>query len=252
VFWPAGWRHALVMVRTAASSAASDSLSVPCRMTSLLARPSVSACLARWPRPLRNSRGGCEKHVGVERPRNSSAAAMGAKYQQVGVLDHGVCCRCACPHDCPDTCALQSHGAGRPACGAGRPRRTRPPAARCAPRCRATRAHLPPRAGADAAAPRGPKGSGRFEPGGWDEALDRHRRAAGRHRRARPRRPSCPTATPAPWAWCRARAWPARFFHRLGASLLDRTICATAGGEALVPPTAARSACTWSSSPRPS
>jgi anaerobic selenocysteine-containing dehydrogenase len=31
---------------------------------------------------------------------------------------------------------------------------------------------------------------------------------------------------PAPWAWCRARAWPRRFFHRLGASLLDRTICA--------------------------
>jgi anaerobic selenocysteine-containing dehydrogenase len=42
----------------------------------------------------------------------------------------------------------------------------------------------------------------------------------------------------------------ARFFHRLGASLLDRTICASAGGEALVPPTAARSACRWSSLPR--
>ena len=36
----------------------------------------------------------------------------------------------------------------------------------------------------------------------------------------------------------------ARFFHRLGASLLDRTICASAGGEALATrPRRARSAC---------
>ena len=54
----------------------------------------------------------------------------------------------------------------------------------------------------------GPKGEGRFERIGWDEALDDDRRAVRRDRRARPtaRRRSCPTATTARWASSRRAA----------------------------------------------
>ena len=43
-----------------------------------------------------------------------------------------------------------------------------------------------------------------------------------------PRR-SCRTATTARWASCKSSSLDRRFFHRLGASKLDRTICASAG-----------------------
>ena len=93
----------------------------------------------------------------------------------------------------------------------------------------------------------GPKGSGQFERGELGRGAGRHRGAAAKPSPRATRRPSCPTATPAPWACCRARAWTARFFHRLGASLLDRTICSQRRRRrAGPPPTAASSACTWS------
>jgi anaerobic selenocysteine-containing dehydrogenase len=76
----------------------------------------------------------------------------------------------------------------------------------------------------------GPKGTGRFERISWDEALDeiacRFREiAAG---------PDGPQAI-LPYSYCgtmgkiQSEGMDRRFFHRLGASLLDRTICATAG-----------------------
>ena len=42
----------------------------------------------------------------------------------------------------------------------------------------------------------------------------------------------------------------ARFFHRLGASLLDRTICSNAGGDALAATYGAKGACTSSTTPK--
>jgi anaerobic selenocysteine-containing dehydrogenase len=76
----------------------------------------------------------------------------------------------------------------------------------------------------------GPKGQGRFERIGWDEALetivDRFRAIA--------RSPDGPQAI-LPYSYygtmgkLQSSSLDRRFFHRLGASQLDRTICASAG-----------------------
>jgi anaerobic selenocysteine-containing dehydrogenase len=76
----------------------------------------------------------------------------------------------------------------------------------------------------------GPKGSGRFEQVSWDEALGE---IAGRFA-AIAGSPDGPQAI-LPYSYCgtmgklQSSSLDRRFFHRLGASLLDRTICATAG-----------------------
>lgn len=76
----------------------------------------------------------------------------------------------------------------------------------------------------------GPKGSGQFERISWDAALDE---IAARFR-AISDGPHGPQAI-LPYSYCgtmgklQSEGLDRRFFHRLGASLLDRTICATAG-----------------------
>jgi anaerobic selenocysteine-containing dehydrogenase len=76
----------------------------------------------------------------------------------------------------------------------------------------------------------GAKGEGRFERIGWDEALDA---IAGRFA-AIARSADGPEAI-LPYSYCgtmgklQSSSLDRRFFHRLGASRLDRTICATAG-----------------------
>jgi anaerobic selenocysteine-containing dehydrogenase len=78
----------------------------------------------------------------------------------------------------------------------------------------------------------GPKGSGQFEPIGWDEALDT---IATRLQAIAARDPEAilPYSYAGTMGLVQGDGMAARFFHRLGASLLDRTICASAGGEAL-------------------
>ncbi|MBC7821771.1 MAG: molybdopterin-dependent oxidoreductase, partial [Planctomycetaceae bacterium] len=77
----------------------------------------------------------------------------------------------------------------------------------------------------------GPKGSGQFERISWDAALDE---IAARFR-AIADGPHGPQAI-LPYSYCgtmgkiQSEGLDRRFFQRLGASLLDRTICATAGG----------------------
>jgi anaerobic selenocysteine-containing dehydrogenase len=78
----------------------------------------------------------------------------------------------------------------------------------------------------------GPKGSGQWREVSWSEALDavaaRLRSVAGRDPQA-----ILPYSYAGTMGLVQGESMAARFFHRLGASRLDRTICSSAGGEAL-------------------
>ncbi len=81
----------------------------------------------------------------------------------------------------------------------------------------------------------GAKGSGQFAPVSWDEALDDI--AARLKRIAGPDLANAERVVPYSYAgtmgMVQGESMAARFFNRLGASRLDRTICSSAGGEAL-------------------
>jgi len=145
-----------------------------------------------------------------------------------------------CPHDCPDTCALHVSVAGAPGAErvvrvAGDPKH--PPThgvlctkvSRYAERTYSAQRLLTPlkRSG-----PKGPSGAGSFQAIGWDEALDT---IAARLRAIAAREPEAilPYSYAGTMGLVQGDGMAARFLHRLGASLLDRTICANAGGEAL-------------------
>src|SRR5574343_1093503 len=158
------------------------------------------------------------------RPAVTSSSAMNAPQRTVIA---------ACPHVCPDTCAMRvtvegekiiriqgaaehptTHGAlctkvSRYAARTDHPERVLTPLRRV-----------------------GPKGSGRFEPVSWDEALDD---IAARLQAIAARDPQAilPYSYAGTMGLVQGESMAARFFHQLGASLLDRTICASAGAEAL-------------------
>jgi len=80
----------------------------------------------------------------------------------------------------------------------------------------------------------GAKGSGQFEPVSWDEAL---RDIAARLQRiAQTSGPEAilPYSYAGTMGLVQGESMASRFFNRLGASELDRTICACAGGQALL------------------
>ena len=78
----------------------------------------------------------------------------------------------------------------------------------------------------------GPKGSGQFVRVGWDEALA-DIAAKLKAIAARDAEAIVPYSYAGTMGMRQGESIAARFFHRLGASLLDRTICSSAGGEAL-------------------
>ena len=79
----------------------------------------------------------------------------------------------------------------------------------------------------------GPKGSGQFEPVSWDAALDN---IASRLKTIAAVDPQAilPYSYAGTMGLVQGESLAGRFFHKLGASLLERTICASAGGVGLV------------------
>ena len=142
--------------------------------------------------------------------------------------------RAACPHDCPDTCAIRvTVEDGRAIKVQGDPDHPPTQGALCTKVSRypertyhAERVLRPMKRC-------GPKGSGQFEPVSWDDALAD---IAGRLRQIAARDPQAilPYSYAGTMGLLQGESMASRFFNKLGASLLDRTICASAGGDALV------------------
>ena len=137
--------------------------------------------------------------------------------------------RGACPHDCPDTCALRvTVRDGRAIRVAGDPDHPPTGGVLCTKVSRyLERTYSPDRLSVPLRRV-GPKGSGRFEPAGWDEALDAIAARLGAIAAVDPQR-ILPYSYAGTMGLVQGDGMGMRFFHRLGASLLDRTICASAG-----------------------
>ena len=142
--------------------------------------------------------------------------------------------RGACPHDCPDTCALLTTVVDGVAVRVqGNPAHRHTDGALCTKVSRYTERTYHPERILTPLKRIGPKGRGEFSPVGWDEALtdiaERLTRIAAHHPEA-----ILPYSYAGTMGLVQGESMAARFFHRLGTSLLDRTICAAAGGEGLV------------------
>jgi anaerobic selenocysteine-containing dehydrogenase len=137
--------------------------------------------------------------------------------------------RAACPHDCPDTCAMQvtvEDGVAVKVEGA----KDHPftagtlctKVARYLERTYSKDRLLFPMKRA------GRKGEGRFERVSWDEALDTIAERFATLAAGDPQQ-ILPYDYAGHMGYVQWHAMGKRFFHRLGASLLDRTICSSAG-----------------------
>jgi anaerobic selenocysteine-containing dehydrogenase len=145
--------------------------------------------------------------------------------------------RAACPHDCPDTCAMrvtvESRGGKRVAVKiAGDPEHPTTRGTLCTKVSRYLERVYHPERVLYPLRRAGRKGEGRFVRVSWDQALDD---IAARLRAIA----AVDAQRIVPYSYCgtmglvQGESMAARFFHKLGASLLDRTICATAGAEAI-------------------
>ncbi len=135
----------------------------------------------------------------------------------------------ACPHDCPDTCALDVHvrdgvavrvsGAAAHAPTAG---------VLCTKVARYTERTYHPDRLLHPMRRVGRKGEGRFERIGWDEAIAA---IAARLKPMAEQNPEqiLPYSYAGTMGLVQGDSMSMRFFHQLGASFLDRTICASAG-----------------------
>src|SRR6478672_12586490 len=139
--------------------------------------------------------------------------------------------RAACPHDCPDTCAmLVTVENGRAIDVRGAPDHPTTAGTLCTKVARyLDRTYSPDRLRYPMKRV-GAKGEGRFARISWDEALDE----IATNFKAIAASPDGPQAI-LPYSYAgtmgllQGSSMDRRFFHRLGASLLDRTICAAAG-----------------------
>ncbi len=140
----------------------------------------------------------------------------------------------ACPHDCPDTCSLLTTvEQGIAIKVQGNPAHPHTDGALCTKVSRYTERSYHPERILHPLQRIGPKGSGRFAPVTWETALSD---IATRLKAIAAHNPQAilPYSYAGTMGLVQGESIAARFFHRLGASLLERTICAAAGGEGLV------------------
>ncbi len=141
--------------------------------------------------------------------------------------------RAACPHDCPDTCAIRvTVQDGVAIKVSGDPDHPPTHGALCTKVSRYPERTYHAERVLHPMKRVGPKGSGQFARVGWKEALGD---IAARLKAIAARDPEAvlPYSYAGTMGLVQGESMDRRFFHKLGASLLDRTICASAGGEAL-------------------
>ena len=141
----------------------------------------------------------------------------------------------ACPHDCPDTCAmLVEVEDGRATRVSGDPDHPTTQGFLCTKVTRYLERVYNPDRVLYPLRRIGKKGEGRFARISWDEALDT---IAERFREIAESEDGPEAILPFSYGgtmgMVNGSSMDRRFFHRLGASLLARTICSSAGGEAL-------------------
>jgi anaerobic selenocysteine-containing dehydrogenase len=135
----------------------------------------------------------------------------------------------ACPHDCPDTCALDVYvkdGVALKVMGSAEHGPTA--GVLCTKVARYTERTYHPDRLLHPLRRIGRKGEGRFERIGWDEAIST---VAARLSSIAAENPEqvLPYSYAGTMGLVQGESMAQRFFHKLGASLLDRTICASAG-----------------------
>ena len=141
--------------------------------------------------------------------------------------------RGACPHDCPDTCALLTTVVGGIAVKVqGNPAHMQTDGVLCTKVSRYTERTYHPERILTPLKRVGPKGLGRFEPVSWDAALSD---IATKLRSIAAHNPQAivPYSYAGTMGLVQGEAMAARFFNKLGASKLHRSICSMAGGEGL-------------------
>jgi len=139
----------------------------------------------------------------------------------------------ACPHDCPDTCSLVTTVEnGKAIRVQGNPNHPMTDGVLCTKVSRYTERTYHPDRILHPLKRIGPKGSGQFAPVSWDEALNDIAKRLGAIAAKDPQA-ILPYSYAGTMGQVQGEAMAMRFFHKLGASLLDRTICSSAGSEAL-------------------
>ena len=142
----------------------------------------------------------------------------------------------ACPHDCPDTCSLVTTVEDGIALKVqGNANHPQTDGVLCTKVSRYTERVYHPKRLLYPLKRSGPKGSGQFERVSWQSALSE---ITARLKTIAARTPGAAEAIQ-PYSYCgtmgavQGESMAARFFNKLGAAQLDRTICSSAGAEGL-------------------
>ena len=153
-----------------------------------------------------------------------SNATEPASYEVIG----------ACPHDCPDTCSMVTTVRDGVAIKVhGNPAHPQTGGALCTKVARYPERSYHPDRILQPMRRIGPKGAGQFEPVSWDVALDDIAARLGKLAARGLQQAVLPYRYACTMGYVQGEAMAMRFFNRLGASQLERTVCSTAGGQGL-------------------